>query len=111
MATSSRVVQYKLIYIKGSKNNVADALSRLDKIDLNKNNNNYNNNSNNGDNNDNNNNKVESSLESLCENFALNKEDNLHPTRFKTFLRFQQKDKSLIEIAKGLHDAGKICRR
>ena len=54
----------------------------------------------------------------------LNKEDVLHPTSFKTIMRFQQKDKSLIEIAKEkpkdysikqFHGAGKkyslICRR
>ena len=81
----------ELIYIKGSKNIVADALSRLDKID------NVNNTS---SNNIDNNNKVEPTLESLSEHFALNKEDVLHPTSFKTIMRFQQKDKSLIEIAK-----------
>ena len=65
------------IYIKGSKNIVADALSCLDKIDyLNKSSNktNYN--------------KVESTLESQSENFALNKEDVLHPISFKTIMRF-----------------------
>ena len=104
----------ELIYIKGSKNIVADALSRLDKID------NVNNTS---SNNTNNNNKVEPTLESLSEHFALNKEDVLHPTSFKTIMRFQQKDKSLIEIAKEkpkdysikqFHGAGKtyslICK-
>ena len=69
----------ELIYIKGSKNVVADALSRLDKIDiLNKTRNSYNNN-----------NKLEPFLESLSENFALNKKDVLHPTSFKTIMRFQ----------------------
>ena len=48
----------------------------------------------------NNNNRVEPSLESLSEHFALSKEDVLHPTSFKTIMRFQQKDKSLIQIAK-----------
>ena len=51
----------ELIYIKGSKNIVADALSRLDIID------NSNKSSANSDNN-----KVEPRLESLSENFALN---------------------------------------
>ena len=37
--------------------------------------------------------------ESLSQKFALSKEDVLHPTCFKTIIRFQQKDKSLIEIA------------
>ena len=36
-------------------------------------------------------------MESLSEHFPLNKEDVLHPTSFKTIMRFQQKDKSLIE--------------
>ena len=80
----------KLIFIKRSKNIVADALSRLynkDKID-------------NLNNTNSNNNIVGPTLESLSKNFALNKEDVLHPTGFKTIMRFQQKDKSLIEIAK-----------
>ena len=76
--------------IKCSKNIVADALSRLDKIDtigvLN-NTTTYNN-------------KAELTLESLNENSNLNKEDILHPNSFKTIMRFQQKDKSLSKIAK-----------
>ena len=61
--------------------------------------------------------KVEPTLESLSENFALIEEDVYHPTSFKTILRFQQQDKSLIEIAKEkpkdhsikwFHGAGKI---
>ena len=81
----------ELIYIKGNKNIVADALSRLDNIDnLNKSSTETNNN----------NNKVESTIESVSENFALNNEDVLYPTSFKTILRFQWKDKSLIEISK-----------
>ena len=79
----------ELIYIKGSKNIVADALSRLDKIEHLNNTNSINNN-----------NKVEPTLENLSEHFALNNEDVLHPTSFKTIMRFQQKDKSLIEIVK-----------
>ena len=43
---------------------------------------------------------VESNFENLGQTFALNKEDVLHPSGFKTIVRFQQKDKSLIEIAK-----------
>ena len=73
----------ELFYIKSSKNIVADTLSRLDKIDnLNSPNSN--------------NNKIKPTLECLSENFALNKEDVLHPTSFKTIMRFQQKDKFLI---------------
>ena len=55
-------------YIKGSKNIVADALSRLDEID----------NLNNLNNTNSYNNKVEPTLESLSENFILNKEDDRH---------------------------------
>ena len=67
---------------------LANALSSLDKIDhLNNTNSNHN--------------KVEPTLQSLVsENFALNEEDVLHPTSFKTIMRFQQQDNSLIEIAK-----------
>ena len=67
----------ELIHMKGSKNIVADAFSRLNKID-NLNNNNDSNNDNN------NNNKVEPTLESLCASLALNKEDILRPDRIKT---------------------------
>ena len=59
----------EVIYIEGFKNNVADALRRLDVTD--NLNNNY----------SNNNNKNEPTLESLSENFALNKEDILNPTK------------------------------
>ena len=65
---------------------MADALSCLDKIE--------------NLNNENRNNKVEPSLESLSENFALNKEDVLHHTSFKSIMGFQHKNKSLIEIPK-----------
>ena len=65
----------ELIDIKGSKNIVADAPSHLHKIgNLNKKNN-----------------KVNPTLESLSHNFALNKEDVLHITTFKTIIRFQQR--------------------
>ena len=104
----------ELIYIRGSKNIVADALKCLNKID-NLNNTNINFNYNN--NNNNNYNKVEPILESLWKNLALNKEDVLHRTSFKNTMRFQQKDQSLIEIAKEkpndhaikvIHRVGKI---
>ena len=75
----------ELIYIKGSKNIISYPLSRLDKIDdLNNNNNNtYSNNH-----------KVEPTLESPSENFALNNKDVLHPTSFKTILIEIAKEKS-----------------
>ena len=74
---------FKLIYIKGSKNIVADALSHQYKID-NRNDTNCNNF------------KVEPTVESLSENFALNKKMFFTPLVSK---RFQHMDKSLIEIA------------
>ena len=77
--------------MKGSKNIVADALSRLDIIDnLDKDNTSTNSN--------NIHNKVEPTLESLSENFTLNKEDVLHPTSFKTIMRFHQQDKSFRSL-------------
>ena len=45
----------------------------------------------------NHNNNLEPLLESLSENFSLDKEDVIKSTCFKTITRFQQKDKSLIE--------------
>ena len=85
MVTNSRRIQSRN-HTFGSQNIVADALSFLEKID-----------------NLNNQNKIiiklESTLESLSENFAFNKKNNLHPTSFKMIMRFQQRDKSLIEIA------------
>ena len=110
METNSRRISSKPIYIKDSKNIVTDVLSRLYEIG-------------NLNNNNSKNNKVESHLESLSENFALNKEDVLHPTSFKTNMRFQHNDKSPIEIfkekpkdysIKQFHGSGKtyslICR-
>ena len=44
--------------------------------------------------------EVDLVLESLSENFALNKKDVLYPISFKTMIIFQQKDKSLIQITK-----------
>ena len=71
--TNSRSVQSQ-----GSKNIVADALSRQDKKNKN----------------------IEQALDIFSKSFALDNEDILYPTSFKTIMRFQQKDKSLIEIAK-----------
>ena len=64
----------ELIYIKGSKNIVADAFSCWDLI--NNVNNLYNN-------------KVKPTLESLSENISLKEEDVFHPTGFKTIMRSQ----------------------
>ena len=80
-------ISLEVIYSKGSKNIVADTLCCLDKIDYLS----YN---------SNNNYKVEPTSVSLSEYIAYNKEDVLHPTSFKTIMRFLQKNKYLIEIAK-----------
>ena len=98
----------ELFYIKGCKNIVADALSRLDKID-NLKTDEYS--------------KVEPTLESLSENFALNNKGISRPTSFITIMRFQQQDTSLVEFSTEkpddysielIHVAGKkyslICR-
>ena len=47
-----------------------------------------------------NNDEVEPTLESLSEKLTFNIKYVLHPISFKTILRFQQQDKSLIQIAK-----------
>ena len=47
--------------------------------------------------------KVEPTLESLSENFALNEVDVLHPTSFKIIVIFQHKVKFLIKIVKEKH--------
>ena len=61
---------------------------------------------------------MEPTSESPSENFDLNKEDVLHSTSYTTIMRFQQKDKFLIEIAKKkpkdysikqFRGAGKTC--
>ena len=36
----------------------------------------------------------------MAEHFALEEEDILHTTSYKTIMRYQQKDSSLIKIAK-----------
>ena len=75
----------ELIYIEGSTNIVADALSCLKIID--------------NLNSKTKNNKVESTLENMSENFALINEDITLPTSFKTIMRFQQQANSLTRIA------------
>ena len=62
----------ELIYIKGSINIVADALSCRDEID---------------NLNSNKDNKVEATLESPSENCALSTQDVLHPTCFRKSVR------------------------
>ena len=78
----------KLSYNDDSINIVADALSPLDKRD-DVDNKNYND-------------KVEPTLESLSEKFALNKEDILYPTSFKTIMKIQQNEKSLCQNTKDM---------
>ena len=73
----------ELVYIQGSKNVVADALSRLEIKD--------------------NKEPIAPNLEALAENFALSKNDlpeEVHPTSYKTIMKHQQMDKLLIEKAK-----------
>ena len=79
----------KLIHIKGFNNIVADALSRLDKIE-------------NLNNINSDNKKVESFLENQSETFALKKEDDVHypAHQFQNCYEITKKVKSLIEIAK-----------
>ena len=67
----------ELICAQGSKNIVADALSRLDT-----------------------NNPIKPNMSSLAGHFSLEKEDVLHPVNYKTIMQCQQNDKSLFETAK-----------
>ena len=70
----------ELIYIQGSKNFVADALSRLDILDTNI--------------------PIMPNMSSLAEHFSFEKEDVLHSVNYKTIMKYQQDDKPLIETAK-----------
>ena len=69
-----------LIYTQGSKNIAADALSRIEVVDTN--------------------NPIKPNMSSLAEHFSLEKENVLHPVNYKTIMRYQENDKSLIETAK-----------
>ena len=67
----------ELIYIQGKKNVVADALSRLD-LDTDEP-------------------KVQPTMQSLAEHFELDSKDlprEVHPTNYKTIMRYEQKIKS-----------------
>ena len=70
----------ELIHIQGSKNIAADALSRLDIVDTN--------------------NSIKPNMSSLAEYFSFEKEDVLHPAKYKTIMQYQQNNKPLIETAK-----------
>ena len=70
----------ELIYIKGTKNVPADALSRLELVTDAE--------------------PVKADPQSLAEHFALEKEDLSHPTNYKSIMKSQQQDKTLIETAK-----------
>ena len=39
-------------------------------------------------------------MSSLSEHLSLEKEDVLHPVKYKTFMQYQQNDNSLIETSK-----------
>ena len=68
-----------LIYIQGSKNIAADALSRLDIVDTS--------------------NPVENNMKSVNECYGLENEDSSHPINYNAIVQNQQKDKELIKIA------------
>ena len=70
----------ELIYIQGSKNITANALSRLDVVGTN--------------------NPIQLYMSSLAKQFSLEKEDVLHPVNYKTIMQYQQNNKPLIETAK-----------
>ena len=70
----------ELVYIKGTKNIPADALSRLDLVTDPE--------------------PIKADPQSLKEHFALEEEDLLHPTNYKNIMRSQQKDTTLIKTAK-----------
>ena len=61
-----------LIYIQGSKNIAADALSRLNIVDTP--------------------NPVKNKIKSISEHKWLEDEDITHPTNYKTIMQSQQKD-------------------
>ena len=93
----------ELIYIQGSKNIAADALSRLDLVDT------YI--------------PIKHNMSSLAGYFSLEREDVLHPVNYKTIMRYQQNNNPLNETAKlnkdnsikNFHGADKkyslICRK
>ena len=74
----------ELIYIQGSKNTAADALSRLDIVDTP--------------------NPVKNNIKAVNEHYGLDDEDISHPTNYKTIMRYQQKDQELIKIAQSNKD-------
>ena len=65
-------------------NIAADALSRLDIVDTP--------------------NPVKINIESVNEHYGLGDEDVSYPTNYKTIMRYQQKDKKLINIAQNKKD-------
>ena len=74
----------ELIYIQGSKNIAADALSRLDIVDTP--------------------NPVKNNVKAINEHYGLDDEDMSHPSNYKTIMQNQQKDKELIKIAQTKKD-------
>ena len=74
----------KLIHIQGSKNIVADALSRLDIVDTP--------------------NPDKNNIKSKNKHNGLEEEDISYPTNYKSIMRNQQNDKELIKIAQNNKD-------
>ena len=66
-----------LIYIEGSKNIAADALTLLNIVDTND--------------------LIKPNLSSLAEHLSLKNEDVLHPVNYKTIMQYQQNNNPLIE--------------
>ena len=74
----------ELIYIQGSKNIAADALSRLEIVDTP--------------------NPVKYYIKSINEHYGLEYDIISHPTNYKTIMRNQQKDNELIKIIQNNKD-------
>ena len=72
----------EIVHIQGSTNIAADTHNHLEL--------------------DENENTIQTNIQSMVEHFALDRNDlldNLHSVNYKTIMKFQQKDKTLIETA------------
>ena len=68
----------ELIYIQGSQNTAADALSRLDIVDTP--------------------NPVQNNIKAVNEHYGLEDEDISHPTNYKTIMQNQQNNKDYLDV-------------